>query len=155
MEIKKILFLFIKPNILRIFYLIFCFLLFSREQAYCSNIDFIKAIILKNGNIFAIENYGIFIYDQYWNYTNYFPISYNINNDGDLSKIEIAKFTEDNFDLIISIIIDKIYIFNNTGGILYNKSIEHSSRPSDRLDSLSDFLSSEYYNIIPIKKNEL
>lgn len=143
MEIKKILFLFIKPNILRIFYLIFCFLLFSREQTNSPNIHFIKAIKLKNGNILAIKKDGIFIYDQYWNNTKKISKFYCTFNEDDLSKIEIEKFTEENFDLIISIIIDAIYIFNNTGGIL----IEEFSQVQYPFFG-------EYYNIIPIKKNE-
>ena len=56
-----------------------------------------------------------------------------------LSKGEIVKFTEDNFDLIITVIKDKIYIFNNTGQNIYKNSED---------------LFGDYYNIIPIKKNE-
>ena len=96
------------------------------------------------------------IYDQYWNSTNLILKSkININNnnkvnlsnfenktftEGDLSKIEIEKFTEENFDLIIFVRMDTIYIFNNTGGLLFEDN--------------SYNLKSEYYNIIPIENNE-
>ena len=55
MEIKKILFSYIKPNIFHIFYFIFCFLLFPKLYLFDSDINFIQAITLKNGNIFVIE----------------------------------------------------------------------------------------------------
>ena len=142
MEIKRILFSYIKPNIYQIFYLIFCFILFPKVKS--TEQYFIQSTTLINGNIFIIRNYGsniyINIYDQYLNKTvdNKY-IDKNEDVGVHLSKGEIVKFTEDNFDLIIAVIKDKIYIFNNTGHYIYNNSID---------------LNGYYYNIIPIEKNK-
>ena len=141
MEIKRNLFSYIKPNIFPIFYLIFYFILFPKVKSTGEDIVFIQATTLKNGNLFIIEkNYTyiyINIYDKNWNEIVRIDIDNNIG--GFLSKDEIIKFTEDNFDLIITVIKDKIYIFNNTGQNIYNNGRD---------------LYGNYYNIIPIKKNE-
>jgi hypothetical protein len=143
MEIKKELFSYFKPSIFSIFYLLFIFLLFPKVQTQESKIKFIQSTTLINGNILIIENNEISIYDQYWNRTNHIQKSIEINNKDDLLKIGISKFTEKNFDLIISVIKDEIIIFNNTGGILYNKTI--SSLESGN---------SNIFNIIPIERND-
>ena len=143
MEIKRIFYIYIKPNIFQIFYLIFYILLFPIVKTTDSNIEFIQAATLINGNIFIIEKNNthiyINIYDHCWN-KNY---SINICNSigAHLSKNEIAKFTENNFDLLITVIKEKIYIFNNMGeNVLINNNNEN--------------LYGDYYNIIPIEKNE-
>jgi hypothetical protein len=142
MEIKRILFSYIKPNIFQIFYLIFCFILFPKVKSPL-DFSFSLATTLINGNIFIIGKNDkciyINIYDQYLNKTvdNKYL---DKNVDGDhLSRAEIVKFTEDDFDLIITAIKNKIYIFNNTGNNIYNNGED---------------LNGDYYNIIPIKKNE-
>ena len=143
MEIKRIFFKHIKPNIFQIFYLIFYILLFPKVKANNINIEFIQTTTLINGSIFLLEKNQthtyVNIYDQYWNKTDNIYIGNNIG--AYLSKIEIVKFTEDNFDLIITVINDKIYIFNNTGkNVLIHNNIEN--------------FNGDYYNIIPIEKNE-
>ena len=153
MEIKKILFSYIKPNIFQIFYFIIFFLLFPKLYSFISDINFIKAIPLINGNIFVIEKNEIKIYDQYWNRTNTILSFDNNITEGNLSKIEIEKFieenlstieiekfNEENFDLIIFVKKEKIYIFNNTGGLLFENN--------------SFYLYNKDNNIIPIEKNE-
>ena len=143
MEIKRIFFKHIKPNIFQIFYLIFYILLFPKVKANNINIEFIQTTTLINGSIFLLEKNQthtyVNIYDQYWNKTDNIYIGNNIG--AYLSKIEIVKFTEDNFDLIITVINDKINIFNNTGKFVFiHNNIEN--------------LNGDYYNIIPIEKNE-
>ena len=139
MEIKKILFSYIKSNIFQIFYLIFFFLLFPKVL----NNKLIQATTLINGNIFIIEktenNIQMNIYDQNLNKINISKIIKVDDDDDDDLKIEITKFTEEKFDLLITAIKDKIYIFNNTGYLL---------KTSD------NNLNGSYYNIIPIEKNE-
>lgn len=143
MEMKRVLFSYIKKNIFQMIYLIFCFLLFPKVQTYKSNKEFIQATTLIDGNIFIIENYEnniyINIYDQYFNETNQ-TLNTVKRIEGEFSKIEIKKFTEDNFDLIIAVIKGQIYIFNNNGEFEYINYFE--------------LLNGDYYNIIPIEKNE-
>jgi len=137
MEIKNILFSYIKSNIFQIFYLIIYFLLFPKIQTL-PNTEFIQGTTLINDSIFIIEknnggNLFANIYNQYWKKIETIT---NLNN---FNIIEIEKFTEENFDLIIIALNYRIYIFNNTGNLLLTDE---------------NNLNGDYYNIIPIEKNE-
>ena len=102
-----------------------------------------KAITLLNGNLFIIHENGIDIYDsslstkiaEVITFDKGEKIMYN-----NLSLITFASFTESENGYIISIINNKIYIFDKEGTSKYISQ------------EILEELQGEYYTLIPIKK---
>ena len=65
-----------------------------------------------------------------------------IQNENQLSKITISRFSENDYGYIISIINDKIYIFDCEGSLEYNSNLEGNE------------LNGDYYTLVPIKRND-
>ncbi len=102
-----------------------------------------RAISLLNNNFFILHKYGIDIYDALLSTKIKNIITFNdseqINTTAIYSQIAIAKsYKTDN---IISIINNKIYIFNNEGELLYNS-----------IKTIEDF-KGEDYNLILINNS--
>ena len=74
------------------------------------------AVTLNNGNIFVIHKYGISICDNSYttiiNNITIFSSEDQISNEDYLSKVSISQFKD---GYILSVIIDKINIFNSIG----------------------------------------
>ena len=103
------------------FFFIITFIL--KIQKIYSTLSFIypNAVTLINGNIFVIHKYGISICDYSFstilkNVTT-FSISEQISSEDDLSKVTISQFSD---GYIVSVIINKIYIFDSFGELKYN-----------------------------------
>ena len=112
---------------LEIFSLFLFFILFSVIQNN-TKFTYPKAINLINGNILIIHKTGIAVYDSSLKYL-IFSVK-NFTNDEliefqKLSKLSISIFresqTQDDSSIIISIINNKIYIFNYNGELLYEE----------------------------------
>ena len=111
-------------NLKRIFYfkkflnlIIFC--LFIKKIISSFSLKYPHSLYLSNGNIFVIHKIGISIYDHLMTTKIKDILNFTqseIINTGDLSKITIT--VEDEY--IFSIIKDRIYIFNETGNLLYH-----------------------------------
>ncbi len=125
------------------------FIIFTMIKHYL-NVELIypKSISLASGNIFVIHKDGIDIYDSSMknlvsnilNFTN----SEKLNEDN-LASVTISKFDEINDNgIILCIIINKIYIFNYDGKLLYTES----------KNNIKNKLSSRYFSLIPIKRND-
>ena len=91
-------------------------LLILFSKVYNISFSYFNSITLKNENIFIIHQNGICICDSSFTHIikNIYTFEENerINNEENLSKVEILQFDD---GYIISIIIDKIYIFNVNG----------------------------------------
>ena len=91
-------------------------LFFMISNIFCLYFIYPNAITLNNGNIFVIHKYGVTVCDS--SFSNILKNIYNftdneiLKDENDLSKITISKF-DDGF--IVSMIINKIYIFNISG----------------------------------------
>lgn len=143
------------PRILRkkynFYYKIFPFFLFISLIQSIINVSFKypKAITLINGNILVIHQDGIDVYDSTMNNQlfNLKTFSYNekIENESQLSKVSIARFSEGQRDnsIIVSIIINKIYFFKNNGELLYE----------EKESQIIDLFEGEYYDLTVIKVN--
>ena len=130
------------------FKLYFIILFILNIPLIISSISFIypNAVTLKNGNIFVIHRYGISICDSSYstiikNITN-FPTNQLISNEDYLSKVAIAQF-EDGY--IVSVIIDKIYIFNSFGENVYSRQSLISGQDLYFTISPSKIVSNKYY----------
>jgi len=137
-------FLYLKNNI----FINFCFsfnilIIFSFFKEYKNqnlNLNYPISITLLNGNIFVIYEEGIKIYDSKLNNSNTilnFTENDKIDDITKYVKVAISRFSEDNYGYIISVINDKIYIFDCEGNILYKKETS---------------LNGKYYSIVPIKE---
>lgn len=132
-----------------LFHILLFFSLIKKESVSClPYYSLPHSINLLNGNILIIHSEGIVIYDSsltteiktVLNNTNLLQ-----NDENTLSEIEINRFSEyDNNEYIISIIYQKIYIFNLEGNLLYNSTNDEN------------ILNGKYYSLIPInqKNNE-
>ena len=104
--------------------------------------NFPYSISLSNGNIFVIHKSGISICDYLLSYIIediiIFKEDEQIKTEASLSKVTTATIDE----YIISLINDKIYIFNDTGNLLYESEKE----------ILEQGETAEYYTLVPIKK---
>ena len=105
-----------------------------------------RAISLLNKNFFIIHKYGIDIYDTSLSSKIKNILVFNndelINTTEKYTKTTLTQFNKTNKnDKIISIINDKIYIFNNEGELLYNSD-----------NKIEDF-KGKYYNLLVMKNN--
>ena len=79
--------------------------------------DYPYSITLANDNIFLIQKTGIDIYDQYLNKLNQIV---EFSGEEGITEEIFSKITiKYNKDYILSIINDKLFIFNNEGNLLY------------------------------------
>ena len=101
-----------------LFIIIIIFLLSKLSISSTLYFPYPTATTLNNGNIFIIYKYGVVICDK--NITNVIKYSYNfteseeISTEAKLSKVSISKFDD---GYIVSIIIDKLYIFDCNGNL--------------------------------------
>jgi hypothetical protein len=110
------------------------------------NLYFPRSISLVSGNIFVIHQDGIDVYDpsmknlvlNVFNFTGNDKIDEN-----NLSKTTILRFDDDDNGIIICLIINKIYIFNPEGTLLY---IEQNTIINNKLNSI-------LFTLTPIKRN--
>ena len=142
---KSLSFLYFKINRTNNFYFLFysfTFFLFLNSCKSNAIFELSQSITLLNGNILIIHNRGIDIYDsQLMGLQKNIVQSDNfINNETQLSKITISRFSEMDYGYIIATINDKIYIFDCEGTLKYNNSLEETE------------LNGDYYTLIPIKK---
>ena len=94
--------------LLQIFYKI------SSEKSF----DYPYSITLANDNIFLIQKTGIDIYDKSLNLLNHII---EFSREEEMTEENFAKIAiKNNKEYILSIINDKLFIFNNGGKLLYN-----------------------------------
>ena len=97
-------------------FLFLMILLFS--ETYSRYYNYPTAIVLNNQNVFIIHQTGIIIYDPslFIKVKNVYNFNDNetITNENEYSKVSISKFDD---GYIVSVIIDKIYIFDNEGNL--------------------------------------
>ena len=78
------------------------------------------SIILSNDNIFLIQKTGIGIYDQSLNLLNQII---KFSKEEEITEENFSKISvKNNKEYILSIINDKLFIFNNEGKLLYNST---------------------------------
>ena len=83
--------------------------------------DYPYSITLANGNIFLIQKTGIDIYDKSLKKLNQI---FGFSGEEEISEEKFAKIAiKYNEDYILSIINDKLFIFNNKGNLLYKEKI--------------------------------
>ena len=93
--------------LLQIFYKI------SSEKSF----DYPYSITLANDNIFLIQKTGINIYDKSLNFLSHII---KFSKEEEITEENFAKIAiKNNKDYILSIINDKLFIFNNEGKLLY------------------------------------
>ena len=104
----------------KLLYILLLFLNFSIIISTLS-FEYPNAVTLKNGNIFIIHKTGLSICDPSMNTilknVLEFSTSNQISSENYLSKVDIVQ-SEDGY--IISVIINKIYIFNIEGELQYS-----------------------------------
>ena len=120
-------------------YIIYTIIIISNSSII---FNFPYSISLSNGNILIIHKYGITICDGLL--SNIIEDIVIFNKDEEIkTELSLSKVTTANIDeYIISIINDKIYIFNDNGNLLYedDKKILEQEEIAD------------YYTLVPIKK---
>ena len=139
------------------FYLFILFLIINLSLSYVS-FKFPYALSLSNGNILIIHKSGITICDNLLSKIikniTIFGSSEQIGTEESLSKITSTKMN----NYIISIINDKIHIFNETGDLLYqsNAKILSSSETAEYYTLVSYEITDNYYfYLIGFVDNEL
>ena len=110
-------------------YIIFAFLLFKISNNSILSFYYPTAITLNNGNIFIIHKTGITICDSSFSniiryVKNFTTESEQISSEEKLSKVSISKFND---GYIVSIIINKVYIFDKTGIMKTNKDLSYTN----------------------------
>ena len=124
---------------INVFFCLLFLLINVKSKSFISFI-FPYSLTLSNQNIFVIHRYGITVCDSYLTKVLeeiiVFPEDEQINTEDALSKITTAS--ENGY--IFCIINDKIYIFNDTGTLLYQSTEK----------ILETGFSSDYYSISPI-----
>ena len=120
-------------------YIIYTIIIISNSSII---FNFPYSISLSNGNILIIHKYGITICDGLL--SNIIEDIVIFNKDEEIkTELSLSKVTTANIDeYIISIINDKIYIFNDNGNLLYE----------DDKKILEQEESADYYTLVPIKK---
>ena len=122
------------------YYIIISFQLINKINSYV-HFKYPYGITLTNQNVFIVHQLGIDIIDAQFTKIIKNVLTFSeeekIKTENELSKIEI-KYKD---GYILSLINDKIYIFNNTGDFL-NKSD----------DKITEDESIEYYTLVPIEK---
>ena len=82
-----------------------------------TSFEYPYSITLINDNIFLIQKTGIDIYDQYLNKLNQII---EFSGEEEITEENFSKITiKYNEDYILSVINDKMFIFNNEGNLLY------------------------------------
>ena len=122
------------------YYIIISFQLINKINSYV-HFKYPYGITLTNQNVFIVHQLGIDIIDAQFTKIIKNVLTFSeeekIKTENELSKIEI-KYKD---GYILTLINDKIYIFNNTGDFL-NKSD----------DKITEDESIEYYALVPIEK---
>ena len=99
---------------------IFCLIIILQSfyKIIClSSFDYPYSITLSNDNIFLIQKTGIDIYDKSLNKLNQ---AFEFSGEDEISEEKFSNITiKYNNEYILSIINDKIFIFNNEGKLLY------------------------------------
>ena len=135
--------LFIK-NYIIFFDILLFFLIIGKFNSEIPQFTFPQAITLSNGDFFIIHQTGIDIFDS--NLTNKkstiitFEDDDKIKNDTFLSKTTISRYKSEDNGYILSIINDKIFIFNSSGQLLYQSE--------NKIPELKGL----YYTLVPIKR---
>ena len=97
--------------------------LFIFHKDLCVTFDYPKAFALTNENILIFHKGGIDVYNP--TLTNLVKHIKDFNSElssgNELNKFAIKQFDESDNDLIISILTNKIYIFNSTGDLIYEE----------------------------------
>ena len=119
------------------FFLIIFFIIINQYTSYITFI-YPNSLFLSNMNIFIIHKYGISICDS-----NLTSIIKNVTVfENELIEQDLPKITYSyEYEIIITIIKDRIYIFDNEGSLLYKnntKIISQTENPS-------------YYTLVQIK----
>ena len=104
------------------YFIFICFIFYIQIfRIFSISLKYPFSIYLSNGNILSIYEQGISIYDHLFTKkikdVKYFPYNEVITRD-DISRITIVL--EDSY--IFSIIKDRIYIFNDKGGLLFHNN---------------------------------
>ena len=137
----------IYKNFCLLFYFLIFFSIINKSVAFNFTFNYPRAITLSTGNILIIHKTGIDIYDSALttlikNVKN-FSDSEIISDENVLSRVSISKFNKSENDIIISIIINKTYIFNHDGEKLYEESE----------NDIFNNVTSSFYDLLPLKKN--
>ena len=129
-------------NIFRL--LLFLFLI---KSSICVEFVLPKAITLIDGNILIIHKEAIEVYDsslsQRINKVKTFSSSEQITTSSLLSKVAISRFDQSGDNIIVSLILNKIYIFNYKGEKLYE----------EEKSEIITMLNGTYFDLIPLKKS--
>ena len=110
------------------------------SQSFSYGMNYVKAFKLHNGNIMISGDNGINTYDS----TGLIPL-YNcslleiINSEENSKYRAFAQFSEENNSVVIFIVLNVIYIFNNDGNYIFK----------DRIDIPFSFTRDNYYTIVP------
>ena len=108
------------PNSLLIFQILIFLSLFQFN--FCATFQFPTAITLTNENILIIHKNGIDVYDS--SLSNLVKNVKEFTGDEILSETTLSEVAISNFDndLIFAFIINKIYIMDSTGELLYEET---------------------------------
>ena len=136
----------IYKNFFLLFYFLIFFSIINKSVAFNFTFVYPRAITLSTGNILIIHKTGIDIYNSALttlikNIKN-FSDSEIISEEKVLSRVSISKFNKTENDIIISIIINKIYIFNHDGEKLYEESE----------NEIINNMTGSFYDLLPLKK---
>jgi len=90
------------------------------------------SITLSNENIFIVHKFGIDIYDSFFRYKTKAIIEFS--DEDQLTEEAFSKLIlKYDYGYILSIINDKLYIFNDTGEVIYisNDTIIENQKPEN------------------------
>ena len=133
----------------KLLYIFILFLQFLHIHSILS-FEYPSAITLINGNIFIIHKFGITICDSSMNTKIKDVVNFSTNqisSENYLSKVSIAQF-EDGY--IISVIINKIYIFDIEGELQYTSNSLISNFDLDLYYTIAidEFYNNLYYYLV-------
>ena len=113
------------------------FLSFINEYFFTQTFFYLDSISLFNGNYFIIHKNGIDIYDS--SFTKKLKTILSFDHNETISNFAISNFNDNDNDIIVNIINNKIYIFNTEGENIYS---------SNKIS----LLNGKNYSIITLKK---
>ena len=130
------------PNSLLIFQILIFLSLFQFN--FCATFQFPTAITLTNENILIIHKNGIDVYDS--SLSNLVKNVKEFTGDEILSETTLSEVAISNFDndLIFAFIINKIYIMDSTGELLYEET----------KSSIISLFTGSFYDLILVKKSD-